>query len=173
MQEFLDKGEELIIEPLGASRIICDSAEMFRSTRMKELRKKHELEVGWSVPHRHQAFPVEKRIQTFKLILKDKIKKGIPLRKAFLEAKNEMNNIIVCDTTGMTPYEMRTGGYSYKSGVDRKVELYIRLREEQKSQVEKKSKIEKEKQKKYYDKGKKLRTLRVGDFVLIEKNYKT
>ena len=172
MNEFLDKVEELIIEPLGVSRIICDSATMFQSSRMKELRERHELEVGWSVPHRHQANPVEKRIQTFELILKDKIQQGIPLRKALLQTKNEMNNIIVCDTTGMTPNEMRTG-YSYKSGIDRKVELYVRLREEQKEQVIKKSKSEKEKQKKYYDKGKKLRNLRVGDFVLIENFYKT
>jgi hypothetical protein len=172
MKEFIDKVEELIIEPLGVSRIVCDSAEMFKSSRMKELREKYQLDVGWTVPHRHQANPVEKRIQTFKLILKDKIQQGMPLRKALLQTKNEMNNIIVCDTTGMTPYEMRTG-YTYKSGVDRKVELYMRLKEEQKNEVEKKSEMEKKKQKNYYDKGKKLRKLRAGDFVLIENFYKT
>ena len=79
MHEFLDKVEELMIEPMGVARVICDSAEMFKSSRMKELREKYELSVGWSVPHRHQANPVEKRIQTFKSILKEKIQKGMAL----------------------------------------------------------------------------------------------
>src|SRR5687768_17269074 len=158
MKEFLDNVEELMVEPLGVSRIICDSAEMFKSSRMKELREKHELSVGWSVPHRHQANPVEKRIQTFKTILKDKIQTGMALRKALKETKNEMNNILVCDTTGMTPYEMRTG-YTYESGVDRKVELYMRMREEQKKEMKERVEDEKKKQRINYDKGKKLRFL--------------
>ena len=68
MGEFLGKVEELMIEPMGVARVICDSAEMFQSSRMKELREKHEVEVCWTVPHRHQANPVEKRIQTLKTI---------------------------------------------------------------------------------------------------------
>jgi hypothetical protein len=171
MKEFLDKVEELMIEPLGVSKIICDNAEMFKSSRMKELRERHEIEVSWSVPHRHQANPVEKRIQTFKNILKEKLMRGVALRSALRETKNEMNNILVCDTTGMTPYEMRTG-YPFKSGVDRKVEIFIEMRERQRKNVEGKTKEEKEKQKKYYDQGKKERKLRAGEWVLIENFYK-
>jgi hypothetical protein len=135
MKEFLDKVEEKLIEPMGVSKIICDSAKMFKSSRMKELRQKHEVKAYWTVAHRHQANPVEKRIQTFKTILKEKIEKGIPLRKALKETNNEMNNILVCDTTGMTPYEMRTG-YPFKSPIDRKVELFVEMREKQKKEVQ-------------------------------------
>ena len=93
------------------------------------------------------------------------------MRDALRKTKNEMNNILVCDTTGMTPYEMRTG-FPFMSGVDRKVKMFIQMREEQKEKVDERTKVEKEKQKKYYDKGKKERKLRTGDWVLVENFYK-
>jgi hypothetical protein len=68
MKEFLDKVEERIVEPMGVSKITCDNAEMFKSSRMQELREKYNLDTSWTCSNRHQANPVEKRIQTFKSI---------------------------------------------------------------------------------------------------------
>jgi hypothetical protein len=67
---------------------------------------------------------------------------------------------------------MRTG-YPHESGVDRKIKTFIRLRKEQFQKVKEKNDVAKIEMKKHYDKGKKERRLKVGEWVLIENFYKS
>jgi hypothetical protein len=171
-QEFVKRVEELLVEPLGVAKLIGDNTEIIRSEAMKELRKKHELEVRLTVSNRHQANPVERRIQTFKQILKSKLQAGKGLRESLKETKNEMNNKLVCDSTNLTPYEMRTG-FPFQSGVDRKVQVFVEMRKKQFKEAKQLNEEMRERQKEYYDRGKKERKFRAGDWVLVTNFYKS
>jgi hypothetical protein len=171
-QEFVERVEELLVEPLGVAKLIGDNTEIIRSEAMKELRKKHELEVRLTVSNRHQANPVERRIQTFKQILKSKLQAGKGLRESLKETKNEMNNKLVCDSTNLTPYEMRTG-FPFQSGVDRKVQVFVEMRKKQFKEAKQLNEEMRERQKEYYDRGKKERKFRAGDWVLVTNFYKS
>ena len=112
-----------MIKPYGVAMVKSDNAVMFKSERMQRMRIENEVDSILTVAYRHQANPVEKRIQTMKTILKDKLLNGMQLRKALQTTKNEMNNILVCDSTGKTPYEMKYG-FPYESAMDRKIKSF-------------------------------------------------
>ncbi len=82
------------------------------------------------------------------------------------------NNVIVNDSRGFTPYEI-INGFKYEDGFDRKMleEVNNRLskKEEAKVNLEK----AREKQEKYYNKGKKSRVFEVGQWVMVINSSKT
>jgi hypothetical protein len=168
---YLEKLEKKLESEGNPEIIIGDSAGQFLGTAMERYKEKTGVEFIPSVAYHHQGNSiVENKTKTAKTLLHSKIKEGWCWKKALREVERICNKELVSDSTGYTAFEVRTG-YKYEDGFDRAVRREIEKRKEIQNKVIDNKEEARNKQKKYYDKGKRDVSYNVGDRVMV-KDYK-
>jgi hypothetical protein len=140
---------------------------------MERYKEKTGVEFIPSVAYHHQGNSiVENKTKTAKALLHSKVKEGLNWKRALREVERICNKELVSDSTGYTAFQVRTG-YKYEDGFDRAVRREIENRKNIQKKVIENKEIARERQKIYYNKGKREVKFKIGDRVMVKDNKKT
>ena len=170
---FIEKLEKRLANVGNPEIFIGDRGSQFLSCAMDSYKKISGAEFYPSVAYHHQGNAlVENKTKTAKALLHAKIKEGYTWKKALSETEKICTKELVSDSTGHTSFEIRTG-YKYEDGFDRLIKKELERKEALRKEVMRNKDEASERQKEYYDKGKKNRSFEVGDRVMVTDNKKT
>jgi hypothetical protein len=171
--KFVEKFEKRMESEGNPEYIVGDSAAQFLGEAMKQMTTKMGAEFLPSKSYRHQGNAiVENKTKTAKSLLHSKLKDGVSWKKALREVERILNQELVSDSTGFTPFEIEKGRL-FDSGFDRAVREEIENRKKLQEKAIINKEFARERQEYYYNKGKKERAFKEGDVVMIRDNQKS
>jgi hypothetical protein len=171
--EFWLKFEKNVLDNITTPEmIIGDRAKQFLSGESDKYKSKYQFSFQPSTACRHQANgEVENKIKFIDKLMHSFLSRGVSWRESIRQVTKIVNQEVINDSTLHTPYEI-VYGHKYMSPFDIQVKQQIDHLSKVQKQVKKNIDISKEKQKYYYDQGKKINKFKENDWVMIYDNYK-
>ncbi len=172
--EFLEKLEKKVFDLPGVgipNYLVGDNCKQFLSEAMKLYEKKWNLQMRESTSfHQQTNGKCENKVKMVKKLIHSLLDYFIPFRKAIRETLQIMNKIFVSDVTKCSPFEIMNGE-TYETVFDRYVKNWIEKEKERNLELTEQIAKAKLKQKKNYDKNKKIIEFNVGDIVYAKNHY--
>ncbi len=172
--EFLEKLEKKVFDLPGVGipkYLVGDRCKQFLSSTMELYEKKWNLEMKESTAfHQQTNGKCENKTKVVKNLIHSYLDNFIPFRKTIRETLHVMNKLFVSDVTKCSPFEV-INGETYESSFDRYVKNWIEKEKERNKELSAKIIESKLKQKKNYDKNKKIIDFKVGDKVYMKNHY--
>lgn len=107
-EEFREKFQEKWIEVHGAPQmIVSDRATQLLSSKFSMVIKEWDIDYQpTSSMHQQASGKVENKIKMFKRLLHSHLEGGVGFREAIRKTKGTLNNQVVSDASGYTPYHI-------------------------------------------------------------------